>query len=337
MPNNIDNDSEQNKWSQRWKKYNPFSVANVWNGVQTIGKTTVGALKRLWNTDEEESWISRIGLFLPRVLGSIVIGAISAVATTVTAGVGAITAGIIGGGVQTIVGVAETVAGALVGVVSLVNQGPNGTYRQTAKNLLTSGIKDVGIGLSKVVVGSAIAGTIALGVITGIGPPALAAVSSVAIAGHSLGFVTALAPAVSAGHAFLVTAGSAIASAATTATAAVIGAGATAHIITASAAAIVATVTTLGIFDKIKSLVQKKKTSKLETQGDDKPTSQPIMFSSKPQKKPFGKLPDLNADHTTAKKTPDINKQQQPINHAAELSANASEIAHKKTNRGVKR
>ena len=55
MPNNIDNDSEQNKWSQRWKKYNPFSVANVWNGVQTIGKTTVGALKRLWNTDEEES------------------------------------------------------------------------------------------------------------------------------------------------------------------------------------------------------------------------------------------------------------------------------------------
>ncbi len=337
MPNNIDNDSEQNKWPQRWRKYNPFSVANVWNGVQTIGKTTVGALKRLWNTDEEESWISRIGLFLPRVLGSIVIGAVSAVATTVTAGVGAITAGIIGGGVQTIVGVAETVAGALVGVVSLVNQGPNGTYRQTAKNLLTSGIKDVGIGLSKVVVGSAIAGTIALGVITGIGPPALAAVSSVAIAGHSLGFVAALAPVVSTGHAFLITAGATIASAATTATAAIIGAGTTVHIIAAAAAATVATVTTVGIFDKIKSLVKKKKATKLENEGDDKLTSSPVIFSSKQTKEPFNKLADLHASYRDPQKPPDTSGQQQPTNPAAELSANASEIAHKKTNTGFKR
>ncbi len=82
-------------------KYNPFRLANIQNGVRAVGTMTVDTLEDLWNVEEEESWLSRTSLFIPRIVGSTLIGAVSAAVVTTMAGVGVLdfTVATIGAGV----------------------------------------------------------------------------------------------------------------------------------------------------------------------------------------------------------------------------------------------
>ncbi len=161
----------------------PFNASNVWNGLKGVRRVTSKALRWLWD-GKGDPWWEDVGFFIPKVLGTAVIGAAFLVGTAIVAGVGAITAGIIGGAYQTGRGVFGIGKGAL----------------SLNANIVKDGFKDIGIGIAKMVVGTVVFGGIVIAIGSGVGAPAVAGIQAIPLIGPIIApAAAAIIPAVHAG------------------------------------------------------------------------------------------------------------------------------------------
>ena len=161
----------------------PFNASNVWNGLKGVRRVTSKALRWLWD-GKGDPWWEDVGFFIPRVLGSAVIGAAFLAGTAVVAGIGAITAGIIGGLYQTGRGLFGIGKGAL----------------SLNANIVKDGFKDIGIGIAKMVVGTVVFGGIVIAIGSGVGAPAIAGIQAIPLIGPIIApAAAAIIPAVNAG------------------------------------------------------------------------------------------------------------------------------------------
>ena len=161
----------------------PFNASNVWNGLKGVRRVTSKALRWLWD-GKGDPWWEDVGFFIPRVLGSTVVGAAFLAGTTVVAGVGAITAGVIGGFYQA----GRGLFGIGKGVFSL------------NANTVTNGFKDIGKGITKMVVGTVVVGGIVIAIGSGVGAPAIAGIQAIPLLGPIIApAAAAIIPAVHAG------------------------------------------------------------------------------------------------------------------------------------------
>ena len=141
----------------------PFNASDVWNAIKNVGNKTAKALSKLWD-GKGDKWWEDVGLFIPRVIGTAIIGVVSIVSTAVVICVGAVTAGIMGGAYQVGRGLVK------------IGQGIINLNGEQCKQ----GLKDVAIGATKLVVGAATVLGVGLAVASGVGAPAVAAITAVA-------------------------------------------------------------------------------------------------------------------------------------------------------------
>lgn len=152
-----------------------FKVSKIWKAIKGVNKTSINFLKNIWD-GEGDPWWEDIGLLIPRLLLSTLLFIGTGAILTMMIAIGAVSAGIIGGSFQTLRGLLFTLIGMLP---------PNKEY-------FLDGLKDLGIGLLKVISGAAISGIIALIIMSGIGAPAAAAIAPLSLAGQAVG--TMIAP-----------------------------------------------------------------------------------------------------------------------------------------------
>ena len=152
-----------------------FQLSKIWKAIKGVNKTSINFLKNIWD-GEGDPWWEYIGLLIPRLLLSTLLFIGTGAILTMMIAIGAVSAGIIGGSFQTLRGLLFTLIGLL----------------PPDKEYFFNGLKDLGIGLLKVIGGAAISGIIALIIMSGIGAPAAAAIAPLSLAGQAVG--TMIAP-----------------------------------------------------------------------------------------------------------------------------------------------
>lgn len=121
--------------------------------IGDLGNQTIEALKETWG----DGWKSNALFFIPKLIKSVFVLAAGGIGSAVIGTIGSITAGIVGGSIQTLFSFGQI----LSGLASL-----NGER-------VIKGSKNLFIGASKIVVGSSIAASITLATMSGIGSVAL--------------------------------------------------------------------------------------------------------------------------------------------------------------------
>jgi hypothetical protein len=224
----------------------PFTAKGVMAGLGAVSKGTNAVLRGIWGGGRQPLG-KKIGLFIPRLLASAVVGVASIAATTVVAAGGAITAGIIRGTVQMLAGVAQIIGGAPVQKALYKLENPDQMTDNSSvlpkkdkynnENPRTAGLLRFSGGFLKLLGGTVIAGSVGLAAATGIGAPAIAliapataALSTIPVVGATLAQAgVGLAAGLTAAHAGVVAGVATALSSATAAGAAagvVLGAGA---------------------------------------------------------------------------------------------------------------
>lgn len=232
-------------------KYNPFYPSGVMTAMKGVFGGAKAIFGKMWNSrGEKASFTKNIVLFLPRVIGTVVVGAVYLATSAVVANIGAITAGVIAGTVQVSFGLGKLVSG---------------IFRQDSQDC-KEGLGNVGKGLLKFVGGAVIAGGTAFAVAIGVGAPAIALLTPIgaglststgipALIGQGM---LALGPVIATANAGLATAVAAVASAAPV------------LIIAAQAAAVVQAAFLVGATAKAAAeWVRAKVTNKSEVKGQE--------------------------------------------------------------------
>lgn len=162
-------------------KYSPFAVNGVLNTTSKLGSFASSAVKGWWNSFKQSSGIKKGFMALVGLVGLPVLGATYLAVSALVTTVGAVTAGIIGGGLQTLYGLGQVG----VGLVKLLS--PFSKDRVGGARLLLKGAGNFFKGALKVVVGSAVAGAVAVSAASIVGAPAIGAIAPVSAAlGNSI-------------------------------------------------------------------------------------------------------------------------------------------------------
>ncbi len=170
------NKKEPNWWDEdQGFPINWFHASQIFSMIGDLGNQAIEALKETWG----DGWKSNTLFFPFKLIKSVSVLALGGIASAIIATIGSVTAGIIGGSIQSLFGVGQI----LSGLVSL-----NGER-------VIEGAKNLFIGTSKIVVGSSIAASIALATMSGIGSVALPFVAPVTTLIHPVlvGLATTIA------------------------------------------------------------------------------------------------------------------------------------------------
>lgn len=155
-------------------KYSPFAVNGVLNTTSKLGSFASSAVKGWWNTFKQSSGIKKGFMGLVGLVGLPVLGATYLAVSALVTTVGAVTAGIIGGGLQTLYGLGQVG----VGLVKLLFS----KDRAGGFELVLEGAGNLFKGVLKVAVGSAVAGAVAVSAASIVGAPAIGAIAPVSAA-----------------------------------------------------------------------------------------------------------------------------------------------------------
>jgi hypothetical protein len=166
-----------------------FQSSKINAALQSIGKNALNLVKKTWSINPNiNSTMGKIlwqtAFSIPKLLTTLAIGAGTIAAQTVTLGVGALTAGVIGGSFQILRGVARGLGGTLVLGSAIISKITGKKISILPENIAaactpTKILKDLVGGLIKAAIGSAIVGVIGFTAASIIGAPAIAPIISV--------------------------------------------------------------------------------------------------------------------------------------------------------------
>ena len=170
------NKKEPNWWDEdQGFPINWFHASQIFSMIGDLGNQAIEALKETWG----DGWRSNTLFFLPKLIKSVSVLALGGIASAIIGTIGSVTAGIVGGSIQTLFSFGQI----LSGLASL-----NGER-------VIEGAKNLFIGTSKIVVGSSIAASITLATMSGVGSVALPFVAPVTTLIHPVlvGLATTIA------------------------------------------------------------------------------------------------------------------------------------------------